>query len=120
MEDLEESQGRELHWYAVKHDNTDNPHVHVVVAGAGENLETGKLEPVKLYHQDYELLRESGHEHSDYEHYHHIQELVKEYDSQEQIELTPERDQSVNLLASWEEIRTCHGRHGITPSKRSN
>jgi type IV secretory pathway VirD2 relaxase len=94
MQDLEESQGRELHWYAVKHDNTDNPHVHVVIAGAGENLETGELEPVKLYTSDYQLMRESGHDHSDYEHYHHISELVKEYDSQEHGELTPERDQS--------------------------
>src|SRR5437667_4838233 len=24
MDDLEKKQGRELHWYAVKHDNTDN------------------------------------------------------------------------------------------------
>lgn len=94
MADLEESQGRELHWYAVHHENTDNPHVHVVIAGAGENLETGKLEPVKLYPQDYQLMRESGHEHSDYEHYHRIEELVKEYDSQEHLEPTPERDHS--------------------------
>lgn len=91
MRDLEESQGRELHWYAVKHDNTDNPHVHVVIAGAGENLESGKLEPVKLYTQDYQLLRESGHDHSDHEWYRQISELVKEYDQQEQ---TPERDLS--------------------------
>lgn len=27
MADLEEAQGKELHWYAVKHDNTENPHV---------------------------------------------------------------------------------------------
>ncbi len=93
MADLEESQGRELHWYAVKHDNTDNPHVHVVIAGAGENQD-GKLEPVKLYAQDYQLMRESGHEHSEYEHYHRIEELVKEYDLQEQMEPSQERDQS--------------------------
>ncbi len=100
MKDLEEAQGRELHWYAVKHDNTDNPHVHVVIAGAGENLETGKLEPVKLYTQDYQTMRESGREHSDYEHYHRIEELVKEYDSQERLEPTPERDQSREVTGS--------------------
>ncbi len=94
MHDLEEEQGRELHWYAVNHHNTDNPHVHVVVAGAGENHETGEIEPVKLYAQDYEQLRESGRDHSDYEHYHRISDLVKEYDAQEQRELSPERDLS--------------------------
>ena len=94
MHDLEARQCHELHWYAVKHDNTDNPHVHVVLAGAGENLETGKVEPVKLYRDDYQALRESGHNHSDYEHYHRIEELLKEYDSQEHLELNPERDQS--------------------------
>jgi hypothetical protein len=84
MKDLEERQGRELHWYAVHHDNTDNPHVHVVIAGAGENRETGKSEPVKMYAQDYQFLRESGREHSEYEWHHRIENLVKEYDSQEQ------------------------------------
>jgi hypothetical protein len=66
MNDLEHAQGKELHWYAVQHHNTDNPHVHVVVAGAGYNQETGREEPVKLYTKDYDLLRESGREHSDY------------------------------------------------------
>ena len=88
MDDLQEKQGRELHWYAVNHDNTDNPHVHVVLAGAGENLETGKTEPVKMYTQDYQLLRESGHEHSEYEWSRQIEGLVKEYDQQDH----PERD----------------------------
>ena len=74
MRDLEEAQGRELHWYAVHHQNTEHPHVHVIVAGAGYNEETGREEPVKLYAHDYEVLRESGHEHSDY----HFQHLLKE------------------------------------------
>jgi type IV secretory pathway VirD2 relaxase len=34
MADLEDEQGKDLHWYAVVHQNTDHPHVHVVVAGA--------------------------------------------------------------------------------------
>ena len=94
MHDLEEEQGRELHWYAVNHNNTDNPHVHVVVAGAGENHETGKEEPVKLYAHEYEQMRELGREHSDYEHYRQIGDLVKEYDAQEHMEPSLERDLS--------------------------
>ena len=66
MHDLEEEQGRTLHWYAVHHQNTEHPHVHVVIAGAGYNEETGREEPVKLYTKDYEVLRASGHEHSEY------------------------------------------------------
>jgi type IV secretory pathway VirD2 relaxase len=54
MADLEEAQGKELHWYAAYHQNTDNPHVHVVVAGAGYDWETGERETVKLSRQDYE------------------------------------------------------------------
>jgi type IV secretory pathway VirD2 relaxase len=99
MRDLEVRQGRELHWYAVNHNNTDNPHVHVVLAGAGENLETSKTEPVKMYAQDYQMLRESGREHSDYEHYHRIEELVKEYDAQDG-EQSQERDRSKEMSRS--------------------
>lgn len=83
MTDLEGSQGRELHWYAIHHGNTNHPHVHVVIAGAGENLETGQLEPVKLYPQDFKLLRESGHEHSEQEWYRQVSDLVKEYNQQD-------------------------------------
>ena len=100
MQDLEERQGRELHWYAVKHDNTDNPHVHVVLAGAGENLETGRLEPVKMYPGDYQALRESGHEHSEHEWYRQVSDLVKEYDQQEHVEPSLERDQSREVARS--------------------
>ena len=74
MQDLEEAQGKELHWYAVHHQNTEHPHIHVVVAGAGYNQETEREEPVKLYTQDYNTLRESGREHSDY----HFQHLLEE------------------------------------------
>jgi len=74
MQDLEEAQGKELHWYGVHHQNTDHPHVHVVVAGAGYNQETEREDPVKLYTQDYNTLRESGREHSDY----HFQHLLEE------------------------------------------
>src|SRR5690242_7093773 len=67
MADLEESQGRGPRWYAVKHDNTDNPHIYVVIARVGENHESGKAEPAKLYAQGYQLMRGSGHEHSEHD-----------------------------------------------------
>lgn len=67
MDDLEKKQGRELHWYAVKHDHTDNPHVHVVLAGAGDNQISGKREAVKMDRSDYELLRQSGIDRSDHD-----------------------------------------------------
>ncbi len=35
MNDLEEKKGLKLHWYAVAHQNTDDHHVHVILAGAG-------------------------------------------------------------------------------------
>ena len=92
MSDLEERQGVDLHWYAVHHENTDNPHVHVLLAGAGEQGETGKLEPVKLYAEDYQFLRERGHDHSDHDLYAHIRATVKELDRQD--DLAPAHDQT--------------------------
>lgn len=88
MSDLEQKQGRELHWYAVRHGNTDNPHVHVVLAGAGENKVSGKLEPVKMYQRDYELLRQSGMDRSDRDWYRQIEERLREEARQEKQEMT--------------------------------
>ena len=81
MQDLEEAQDKELHWYAVYHSNTEHPHVHVVVAGAGYNQEKDREEPVKLYTKDYELLRESGREHSDHDFHRLIEEQFHELDT---------------------------------------
>jgi hypothetical protein len=102
MDDLEKKQGRELHWYAVKHDNTDNPHVHVVLAGAGENHETGKLEAVKMYQKDYELLRQSGTDRSDRDWYQRLEEHVKGEDRHDQQEIarTREPEQAMQLPPS--------------------
>ncbi len=85
MADLEAEQGKELHWYAVHHTNTEHEHVHVVIAGAGEDFEIGQEEAVKLYPQDYQLLRESGHEHSDHDFYHQLDDLLKELDRQDDV-----------------------------------
>lgn len=79
MHDLEEYQGKELHWYAVYHSNTEHPHVHVIIAGAGYNQETGREEPVKMYYdKEYEVLRRSGREHSDYDFHRLIEEQFQE------------------------------------------
>src|SRR6266852_2734844 len=51
MADLEDAQGKEMRWYAVHHSNTEHEHVHVVVAGAGEDRETGQQEAIKLYQE---------------------------------------------------------------------
>ena len=86
MSDLERYQGKDLEWYAVIHQNTDNPHVHVVLRGTGENRETGRAEPVGLYPSDFVVLKESGREHSDYDYYQQIKESLQElerYDYQE-------------------------------------
>jgi type IV secretory pathway VirD2 relaxase len=92
MHDLEDAQGKELHWFAVHHQNTEHPHVHVVVAGAGSNQETGREEPVKLYTKDYDQLRESGREHSDY----HFQQLLeKEFQELDRADHTIDRESEI-------------------------
>jgi hypothetical protein len=50
--------GMELHWVAAVHGNTDHPHVHVLLAGAGERR--GGPEPVLLRSAHYVALREAG------------------------------------------------------------
>ncbi len=85
MADLEAEQGKDLHWYAVRHSNTEHEHIHLVVAGAGEDRETGHEEAVKLYPEDYQQLRESGREHSDHDFYYRLEDLVKELDRQDDL-----------------------------------
>ncbi len=92
MTDLEAEQGIDLHWYAVHHCNTEHEHVHVVLAGAGEHRETGHDEAVKLYSQDYQLLRESGHDHSDHEFYARIEATLAEIDREDFVAYDLERD----------------------------
>lgn len=80
MADLEAFQGTALHWYAVHHSNTDHEHVHVVLAGAGEDLETGQPIAITLSPEDYRELRESGHERSEFAFYYHLELALQEYD----------------------------------------
>jgi len=78
MGDLERHLGTDLHWYGAVHQNTDNPHVHVVLCGTGENRETGRAEPVELTPQEFNVIKRSGRDHSEYEHQQQIQEVLKE------------------------------------------
>jgi len=55
MADLGSRKGLELEWYAVEHDNTANPHVHVVVMGKDQNGHK-----VRLSKDDYTKMKEAG------------------------------------------------------------
>ncbi len=55
MADLGGSKGLDLEWYAVRHDNTNNPHVHIVVMGKDENGHR-----VKITKADYTRIKETG------------------------------------------------------------
>ncbi len=85
MRDLEDRLNHDLEWYAVQHHNTDDPHVHVVLRGTGIDRETGHEEPISLSSQDFQSMRESGREHSDYDHYHFIQDTLRDLDERDTI-----------------------------------
>lgn len=55
MADLSSRKGLDLEWYGVQHDNTDNPHVHIVVMGADQNGHK-----VRLTKDDYTKIKEAG------------------------------------------------------------
>ncbi len=97
MADLEERRGQDLECYAAQHRNTDDPHVHVVVRGTGTNRETGREEPVHLTREDFKAMRESGREHSEYEHYHLVQEKLRELDERDTVpqEILPQEREYV-------------------------
>ncbi len=86
MRDFEDKKGLKLHWYAAKHANTDDPHIHIVIAGSGEDLWTGRKKAVKLYtgdrspngHDDFAVLSQLGREHSGYEIARRDQEIARQ------------------------------------------
>ncbi len=95
MHDLEDYQGLKLTWYASHHHNTDNPHVHVVIQGTGEQQDTGRAERVAFTSSDFRMLRESGREHSDYNHYRLIEETLRDMNERETLlEDMPDHHQS--------------------------
>jgi len=61
--DLGHALGQRLVWVAAAHRNTDDPHIHVLLAGAGERTQwphTGTIRGVELRTPQYALLRERG------------------------------------------------------------
>ncbi len=83
--DIERKMGTDLDWYAVHHANTEHPHVHVVIRGTGIDHETGASTPVEFTPQDFRYLRERGREHSLYEHYHRIEETLRDLDRSDRL-----------------------------------
>lgn len=62
FDDLAAYQGLPLTWVGVAHRNTDQPHVHVLLAGsAGDD---GLRRPLRLRHPDLQLLHERGAHHA--------------------------------------------------------
>lgn len=55
MANLSSKKGLDLEWYAVQHDNTSNPHVHIVVMGKDQNGHR-----VKITRDDYTKIKETG------------------------------------------------------------
>ena len=45
MQQVEKDLGREIHWKAVNHYNTDNPHVHVIVRGIDRQGKELRIDP---------------------------------------------------------------------------
>jgi hypothetical protein len=81
MCDLQERKGIQLHWYAVvqahEREHTNEPHVHLVLAGAGEDLNTGQMKLVRMDKNDYGFLREQGRERSNFQWYQEIEQQVE-------------------------------------------
>jgi hypothetical protein len=84
MHDLEERKGVHLHWYAVVHtherERTNEPHVHLALAGVGEDKLTGEQKIVRMDRLDYAFLREQGREHSNYTFYHELENALRDLD----------------------------------------
>lgn len=103
MHDLEERKGIHLHWYAVIHaherEHTDEPHVHVVLAGAGESYCSGEQKTVRMERDDYAFLRERGREHSNYAFYHELDQVLHDLTMDDTVgHEQPERTQQL-----WED-----------------
>lgn len=89
IHDLEERKGVRLHWYGVVHaherEHTREPHVHVVLAGAGEDEQTGEQKTVRMDTDDYAFLREQGREHSNYEFAHELAQIVRDLEEHDPL-----------------------------------
>jgi type IV secretory pathway VirD2 relaxase len=95
MHDFAEQQGKEIHWYAVQHYNTpDHPHVHVVIAGAGEVKDHEEWEePVTIFKEELDHLHISAFEHSD----HKLYSLMHELHERDMAEQEPAHELDTGL-----------------------
>jgi hypothetical protein len=78
MADLEKRLGKSLNWYAVHHQNTAHPHMHVIMKGTGIDHTTGLAVPVTLNPQDFKFIRDKGREHSEYENQRFLEETLRQ------------------------------------------
>jgi hypothetical protein len=108
MHDLEEKKGVKLHWYAVvqahERENTNTPHIHLVLAGAGEDTQIGKTKVVRMtYNDDYKYMREQGREHSNYEFYQALEKEMQQLDREDRSS-DPARTQepALTLAQEWD------------------
>ncbi|QBD80458.1 hypothetical protein EPA93_32595 [Ktedonosporobacter rubrisoli] len=89
MRELQERKGVRLHWYALVHahdrEQTNEPHVHVVLAGAGEDVQTGERTTVRMEKEDYAFLREQGREQGNFVFYHELETAVQNLDAHDTL-----------------------------------
>lgn len=75
MQDFAEHHNKDITWYAVQHQNTEHPHVHVVIAGGAEREGQDKREPVTIYDAELDELHRSAFDHSDHELYQQLDQM---------------------------------------------
>jgi len=99
MADLGRRLGLELTWCATVHQNTDNPHVHIVLAGDGQRAD-GRVVQARLYRPHYDYLRERALWHTD-----------KAWDQQRD---TPRRQDITRTIVLGKELETRYERRNDT------
>lgn len=100
MNDLQEFKGVTLHWYAVvqshERENNNTPHVHIVLAGAGEDHQSGKKTTVRMDAKtDYAHMRQSGRDHSDYALYRDLEQEWQDLDMLDSTVKDQEQEQEI-------------------------
>lgn len=56
MRELEKDKGLRLHWVAIEHRHTEHHHVHVLLFGAGEDVQ-GQKHEVRLHREDHTRMK---------------------------------------------------------------
>lgn len=87
MREFERQRNMRLTWYAAEHNNTDHRHWHIVLAGSGEDRDTGERRDVVMSYKDYEFLREQAHELTDHEFEKQLDAHLHEDDAQERDDM---------------------------------